>query len=1123
MKPAYASHNGITAESLGQLFILRAAFVLTILLVGSSGYSQRLLVRTTTLSAFGEASAVYLQSVDMARGEALPGAERLPGVARLGPMLLTPYASGVVLSTGRPWTAYDADRTDALTFISGFQTAPLRPVASAQIISLEGWRQFAGCIARDPDTGEPLIALLGVRGDEEALWHGRLDVLRSPAGVPVSLESRPQSWALPGVPVAAVQLPAVGQIAVLCKGDYGAGALLHVRDVVSGALVLEKLRLGDDTAGISGAASGLALSRDGARLLVLTSGYAGAPSSGETTSRLHVLDSHTFRALAPPLEVPGTASSNNEVLHVGDQGVCWATTWTPGAGFAYVVRVDTSGEGVKKQAEVPYSGVSHPLVLAPAPSGPDVAVSSENRLELWAGGGPGGAPVTYPARITAMTWTTEGLFVGESSRVHAIDPASGNPLATIQLQTGAVADIVLLPTSSLPRPDADTDGLDDGQEAKLRTSSTSPDTDGDGIADGADPEPTARSPRAVLPRAINFSGRAAGQELRSVQIVSPFAENSAWRVTLDDNAMPWLRVHPRSGTLPGVMLMGVDPAQYGRATEVVGGTLTVHLTGTHPQVEAAGSPIPIALRVIPDNTEVSRILWLCGEGSGDDVARAKRERRDSFSGLTDRLSGPPHYFSHRWASGPFLESLAPYRIVVLDAAGATRGMLTRQALLDFVAAGGGLLFVGAYQTGSDNDILTDWLSPLGISIHTNVRVEGTFSRTLNHALTRSWSVLSFRGGCAIQVDDPTAILARSMSDPTQALLIAMPYGRGRMVLIAAPTPLEDAAPSEASYQHFVSDLFQWLVNAGKEIHDLDGDGLPDEIEDRKRNDTVDSGETDRLNPDSDGDGIPDGTEDRNRNGRMDESETNPLNPDSDGDGIWDGADAQPLPPPDAPVVAGLEPGQGPAEGGTQVLVQGRNFATDSAVWFGSRQAPRVRWVNPGNFITETPAIAATARNAVDVSVTSPSSGLRGTLPAGFQYLARSAVTLSLKTAQTARHQYQVTSIHLDCPRSVNIGRVFLRLETEPPRAVNWIETLPGPGAEFARRQVTARPMAAGGLIIEVGADRRRLAAGDIVTVRWERVAGETSLPTIFIQEARVTAPNGEPLQVTSSEYRMPSN
>ncbi|HUU04032.1 MAG TPA: MopE-related protein [Myxococcota bacterium] len=71
-------------------------------------------------------------------------------------------------------------------------------------------------------------------------------------------------------------------------------------------------------------------------------------------------------------------------------------------------------------------------------------------------------------------------------------------------------------------------------------------------------------------------------------------------------------------------------------------------------------------------------------------------------------------------------------------------------------------------------------------------------------------------------------------------------------------------------------------------NDRDGDGIPNNVEDKNGNGSVDPGETDPDDPDSDSDGVWDGIEDANHNGQLDDGETDPLNPDSDSDGIRDG-------------------------------------------------------------------------------------------------------------------------------------------------------------------------------------------------------------------------------------------
>ena len=66
----------------------------------------------------------------------------------------------------------------------------------------------------------------------------------------------------------------------------------------------------------------------------------------------------------------------------------------------------------------------------------------------------------------------------------------------------------------------------------------------------------------------------------------------------------------------------------------------------------------------------------------------------------------------------------------------------------------------------------------------------------------------------------------------------------------------DAAGSRARRSNEIS--IPYAIAAG--IVDSDGDGLPDALEDRNLNLTIDSRETDRLRADTDGDGANDGVE-----------------------------------------------------------------------------------------------------------------------------------------------------------------------------------------------------------------------------------------------------------------------
>ena len=87
-------------------------------------------------------------------------------------------------------------------------------------------------------------------------------------------------------------------------------------------------------------------------------------------------------------------------------------------------------------------------------------------------------------------------------------------------------------------------------------------------------------------------------------------------------------------------------------------------------------------------------------------------------------------------------------------------------------------------------------------------------------------------------------------------------------------------------------------------------------------------------------------------------------------------------PPTPPVVAGISPADGPAEGGVLAVVTGEGFAGTPTVTFGSIASPTVN-VAASNVLTAV-VPAGTPGSTVDVTVTNP-SGLSDTLEQGFSY------------------------------------------------------------------------------------------------------------------------------------------
>jgi len=830
---------------------------------------------------------------------------------------------------------------------------------------------------------------------------------------------------------------------------------------------------------------------------------------------LHALDTASFMGVYPGMELPGLARIEDSPLQAMQDTACWVATHAPGTEFAYAVcaRVD---EGVFiKYAQVPLTGVSQPLRIAPMPGGGGVAVAIENRLELWPQGQRDAKAEMYDAVINVLRWTPEGLFLGEGGRVHHVDPASRRPLSTIQLQTGLVTDITLIPAATLPLPDTNGAGLEKIDDVRGIASRFWSDTDKDGIPDVSDPEPTTSSPQLVLPGTVTFRGEAAGRELHTLVIDPPYGGNSSWHIDYDKTAMPWLVIHPtRGSSLPDVVYMGVDPVRYARGA-ALHGLLEVSVGGTRPGIAAAGSPAVVYVDVAPERGGVRRILWI---RDGDPAGESLRDRH-GLGPLADMLAGPPHHFTHREATGPFLEPLDAYNIVVLDAATAARGALTPQAVLDYVAGGGALLFLGAHLPSRENWALLRWLSPMGIQINTAVAIEGMFSTERTDGLCRHWRDVRIRGGCGLRAD-AEAILVSAEGNSEQAILAARTYGYGRAAVLAAPTPLESAAMQTTENRLFAEDLFRWLARAGREIEDMDGDGLTDDMEDRNKNGVWDAGETDYLNPDTDRDGIPDGMEDRNRNGLVDEGETDPRNPDSDGDGVFDGADARPLPPADAPQVAAVEPRQGPAEGGTPVLIIGRNLTPGTVFWFGERVARQVEHLDATRASALTPRYEGKPGDMIDVRARNSAGVLEGVLPNAFRYTARTAARLVARVQSTVQREPGVyegsVTITLDCPQDVAMGRILVLINVEPAEGFQWGIPSVLPNATAMVRHVTWHQRRAGGVWINASGGH---GGGELASIPWTLTVlpDQTEPVRLAIQRAHVAASNGTPLDVTTED------
>jgi hypothetical protein len=1086
--------------------------VLLALLLSPWLYAERMAVRTTAVTASGQTVREHLHVIDLDNETVTPASVRLPGVVPPGSGAFPVEGEQFVLSV-EPGTAESTSGEDAgHSSVIRLGIADLFTGHVPRISASQGWRYVNALSSAD----HALIGALSVRQDANLPPAGRLDVFDVTRFSPrFDGEFPVEEWPLPGPPVLAVLLRDGTTLAIVCQGRSASETVLHVRDMATGDVRLQARSLSAEVNQFGAHLAGAALSRDGAHLFILTSGYALATTSGESASWLHVLDTAQFNEVATPMFILGSARVADRPLRPTAGGACWIATRAPETGVAYATSIRVGEASAEILSHVSFPGVSRAIRIAPAPDGPGVAVAWDNRLEFWPTGQPADRPASFEAPVGALEWTESGLVLGEGGRIHRFDLDEGTPVKTIQFQSGSVSGIVALLDAESER-DADADGLTDAREKRLGTSPNNQDTDGDGIPDGRDREPSDPSPELILPKRIAFHGEAVGDELRSIVVDQTSGDGPRVRLEYDEALMPWLGADVHTDATATTITLGVEPASYSPgAGETVSGLLTVRMEGTRPNIEATGSPAQIEVSVTAARDGARRVLWIHKTGTSNGGT--------SLDALKELLSAPPYYFTHRTVSGPSDEELDGYTIVALDTGAAAQGAMTRQALLEYVAAGGALLLLGSFDADGATASLTDWLGPIGIHLAPSALVEGRFSVVGEHEIGRHWVNFEVRDGLEMRVNEPSTVVIGDTSG--RAIVAQRSYGLGRVIAMASVSPFGSRSLEGVGNRKFAGDLFRWLARARREIQDRDGDRLADGQEDRNNNGRLDPGETDYLHADSDRDGLPDGLEDANRNGVFDEGESSPLNPDSDGDGINDGADMTPLAPAGSPYVASVRPGSGPAEGGTSVLVLGQNFPPRTAVWFGRRLSPQVRRIDSSRLIAVTPAFGGDEEDPVMVRAVDVAGGLEGTFTNGFQYTARSVVQASLRTLEAASMQYNVYqgsfALQLEAPW-IGLGPSTFVIEAEPREAIVAMNVVPGLLPEDAQRQVVATQISDSELRIEVSAGTSMQSNGRLATVQWvARPVARNDALQFNVVRSFVTARFGGPLQVDTSSLTVP--
>ncbi|MBI1321283.1 MAG: hypothetical protein GC168_20350 [Candidatus Hydrogenedens sp.] len=674
-------------------------------------------------------------------------------------------------------------------------------------------------------------------------------------------------------------------------------------------------------------------------------------------------------------------------------------TRTPGTPFGYLTTLGPGEDGGwQKTGETVLTKLEADPALWASPDGAYAIFRDGEALARLSARGEFVWVADFDSLPGVCVWSGGGLFAAAGNVIFALAAENGEATPVAQLQSGWVAAAAALPATAYRDDDADFDGLNATQEAELGLDPNNPDTDGDGILDGRDPLPNQASATFEPPDELVLRARGAGRELRAWWMRASNDLPVRWQVAYDAATLPWLRLYPSEGVQSSPFYFGVDPIVARNASNA-SGVLELSLFDVATDTPAEGSPAHVAVRIDGPTDAARRILWLVSDEQPVDLRSVKDPHR--WYRAMDVLGGPPQYFSHQWQHAAYAGSLDHVDMVVIEAAAAARGVLSQKAALDFVAGGGALLFLGGEEDVALMPYLQIWAGALGFELVSTPTARGPFAVDAESPISTSLQALALQSRHAFRSPRFTPVLT---PDDDGYRFAAGTLGLGRIVLAADDSWLHADALATEDERGFVQDVFHWLAEAGRDVPDLDGDGLMDAVEDANRNGAFDPGETHFLLADTDGDGLPDGMEDRDRNGRQDPGETDARNPDSDGDSVWDGADAFAAPVFGAPVIQRLDPPQAPAEGMIEAALTGERLPQDARYLLGGHAARILEWSSPSLVRLQVPDAGNDAGGLVDLVIVPNDARPGAVLREGFRYSPRTRVKVELKPLAAADDQ-----------------------------------------------------------------------------------------------------------------------
>lgn len=1039
--------------------------------------AQRCLVVTQAMNATREAGRIYLHSVDMESGMVLPGDQHLAGHRY----------RGAVGSADAPWAVFSTETASGLR-LTPVQTIPFVVRQDLARLGMPADSLLARPLL--PEDDKHLAALLLGRD------HGRgpsLRRLRFVSDTPALVVEEPAPWPAIGEPVSVVAYDAVAGMAVLLNTADGPVVALGN---ANSQQPLRTIPLPAPAA--AGGLSAAAMAAHGGQqgIVVVVNGFDFSRPAGTAAAWLYLLDAKEGRFSAP-VSLSGTASAEAAPVFTRDGACCWISTFSAvdGFGFASEIRLDAGTP--EKRTEFSMANADRAPRMAVAPNDVYVALAAGQRVECWLGPGRSGPQRRFPDVVRTLHWLDAGLLVGAGNRLHRLNPANLETVVSAEFNSGLLADVLPLSEALVSPDDIDGDGLGFLEETRLGTSAGLADSDADGLHDGWDPEPLHFSPRLRVEDAVVFHGDAAGKELRVLNIDAGDFDDLPWRLEYDMAALPWLRLYPAAGTGTTAVHLAVDPERYdGRA---VFGELRVTLQGQRRGLEAAGSPAIVEAGVSAARGLPKQVLWLWDAPGG--ALRASEDAR-GLRAFADLLAASPHYCAHVENSGALTQSLAPFGLVVLTARAALRGVVTQNDVLAYLNAGGAILYLGEYLPEAIGVAGPGPLAPAGIAVHPEEKVAGRFLVGNQYPDALTPVEVAMEQGAGLSAGGNAASAAWNA---TAVPLLLREFGRGRIAALASAEPLSSRSLATVAGRRLARELYLWLDGAGSTIHDLDGDGLPDELEEAYG--------TDPARWDSDGDGLADGLEDRNHDGQLTPGETDPRNPDTDGDGIFDGADTTPFAAIDAPQLLSIATAKGPAEGGTEVLIRGRNLAPGAVYYFGARVAQVLETDGATMARVLTPDAGNDTGGVVPVRVML-GDRREAALANAFTYGPRSRVTIALSSMakllprQRGTQQEGIISIRLDAADDTVVARLMLRLQVHPADGFTWTGVFPGRDFAAAKIPVQGAPAEGGTYQVWINPEGSQpLPHGELFWLSWQQDLSRWSGQPIQVNVA--PRPDGE--------------